>query len=459
MKAWKIISGVVSICFSLITLYAEFMNEIARSATDGYVFLWGLGACLLVLVGGTVAVSTSNSKSVASFVALAVLYGAATVLDICIGVWTSTGTAQFSSDFMLWGVWDLICALIALMSAATIGSRNRYVSDDDQMTCEANNTYYVPKKTSKKRTGLNTVLTLVVIVAILFVALYAIGDNESETASSDTSSTLSSTTTLSTASSSTTRSTATPKPTEDPAASIENPVVYDENGITITATAVNDDSIDFTIVNDADFDLYVQLSYLVVNGASATGAMWCDVATGKKANTTLYFTDLDYLNITEIVSAEVMYGYILNTDTDEIVDYLDFSLTTTKADAYKQSFDIYGDALYDDGDYAVYGSFFGSTPVVLIENNTDSAIYVLFDNVSVSDIMISPYTTSGVPVYPGTVRAFELGLYSSNLAEAGLEKSDVDNISFAVEFNRYTQGSFSTADDLYQTEELTITKD
>ncbi|MCD8117827.1 MAG: hypothetical protein LUE21_12115 [Oscillospiraceae bacterium] len=458
MKVWKIISGVVSIFFSLITLYAEFMNEIARSATDGYVFLWGLGACLLVLVGGTVAVSTSNSKSVVSCAWTVVLYGAAMILDICIGVWTNNGNAQFSSDFMLWCIWNLICMMVAVISIATTVSQSQQLEENSSQTISSHdNTYHTNSNASVKRPGLINAVTVLCVIVVALVFFATRGKNDSEVADSGrTSSAVSSTVESSSA---TTRPTSTTKPTEAPAASIETPVVYDENGITITATAINDDSIDFTIVNDADFDIYVQFSYLVVNGASATGVMWCDVATGKKANTTLYFTDLDYLNITEIVSAELMYGYILNTDTDEVVDYLDFSLTTTKADSYKQSFDIYGDALYDDGDYAVYGSFFGSTPVVLIENDTDSAIYVHFDNVSVSGVMVYPYTTSGTPVYPGTVRAFELGLYSSNLAEAGLEKNDVDNISFAVEFNRYTQGSVSTADDLYQTEELTITKD
>ena len=156
--------------------------------------------------------------------------------------------------------------------------------------------------------------------------------------------------------------------TEEPevtVATIESTVLVDQDGIVITAQELVEDSIWGTgikllIENNSSENQIIQCDYAVVNNFMMTSLLFsADVAAGKKANETLYFSDtvMEGANISTITDMSfVFYSMSPNTyqrgfTTEEV------SISTSASGSYEQPIPDEGKELYNQNGIRIVGSY------------------------------------------------------------------------------------------------------
>ena len=111
MKTWKLVAGILGIVFCMIVLFqscaAGMVNTLDESSDAGGSA--GLLVALLMLAGGIVSVAVRNSEKRGGDIALIVVF----VLAALIGF----SNAAVYQDLVIWSVWCLINAGLALISA------------------------------------------------------------------------------------------------------------------------------------------------------------------------------------------------------------------------------------------------------------------------------------------------------------------------------------------------------
>ena len=109
MKIWKLVSGILSIVFSLIALVQSgavgLVSAVEKSGDSGGSI--GLFVAVLMLTAGIVSICVRKGGK-GGAIALFILFGLAALMGL-----TSTG---IFADLKVWGGWCLICAIIGLLS-------------------------------------------------------------------------------------------------------------------------------------------------------------------------------------------------------------------------------------------------------------------------------------------------------------------------------------------------------
>ena len=109
MKTWKLVSGILSIMFSIMMLYdIDYLRRIyALTDQDSTSLAFGFLASLVLLACGIVSISVKNSKDNGGNVALIIMFGICILIGRSMSVFTDT---------FLWMTWCAVCAGIALAS-------------------------------------------------------------------------------------------------------------------------------------------------------------------------------------------------------------------------------------------------------------------------------------------------------------------------------------------------------
>lgn len=246
-------------------------------------------------------------------------------------------------------------------------------------------------------------------------------------------------------------------PSTSTTVSITKQVIYDKDGVTITATGISNTitktEITLLVENNTDKNIAVGCSDFVVNGITVDGYMHIEVAAGKKANgeLSLYNDSLEIAGIKTISTVKTFDAYISDTDTYHKIEYISLSVNTS-ATGHPQSIDDSGVVLFSqDGITAIAkyisDGLMGKTMIVLVKNNSGQDIIVQADNVSVNGYTLSVLQSDNIP--NGSVRFCELYLSNSRLEENGIET--IDTITFALEIS-----NASTWDALFKTDELEV---
>ena len=109
MKTWKVVSGILSVILFFVVLFqscaAGVVNSIeANGGTSGSA---GVLVGILLLAGGIVSICVRKAEGKGGDIALIILFGLAAV----------TGFAGYGnySDLVIWAVWCLINAALALV--------------------------------------------------------------------------------------------------------------------------------------------------------------------------------------------------------------------------------------------------------------------------------------------------------------------------------------------------------
>lgn len=218
------------------------------------------------------------------------------------------------------------------------------------------------------------------------------------------------------------------------AATIESTVLVDQDGIVITAQELVEDpimgtGIQLLIENNSSENQIIQCDYAVVNNFMMPSLLFsADVAAGKKATETLYFTDsvMEGADISTITDLSFAF-YSVNPDTyQRLFTAPEVSLSTSASGSYEQPVPDEGKELCNQDGIRIVGSYvdentlWGAGIVLFIENTSDADIVITCDHMSINGFMVTPYFSD--LVNSGRMSLSNITILSSDLEANGIEK-------------------------------------
>lgn len=246
-------------------------------------------------------------------------------------------------------------------------------------------------------------------------------------------------------------------------AEIDEQVIYNRNGIVVTALRLDSNvlfgaELSLLIENNSDADICVQVIDTSVNDFMVQHILSETVLAGKKSNTTmgLLASDIKASDIKTIATIEFTLHFI---DPETYMDLFDsdpITINTSAADTFTQEIDKDGDLLLDkDGLTIIYkgmncDALIGTNLSFLIVNNSSDSYIVQAGSTSVNGFMVTSLMSSEVPNGKNSVT--ELLITSSSLEENGIEK--ISEIEFILKI--IDSKTFMT---LYETDSITISAD
>ena len=242
-----------------------------------------------------------------------------------------------------------------------------------------------------------------------------------------------------------TQSTTTPtqpstKPAEPEKITLQETVIYDDQGIKITVKELlagwSGPELKVLVENNTTHNIVFSGSEFIVNGVTISGHAYIDVAAGKKTNDTITIYD-DDLEVAGIQSLATIQGMDFRVyDSDSYVDLFDvaFTLTTSIAGTHAQNIDDSGDVLFEKSEVTViakklHEDWLGYTVVLFVRNDTGKEIIVNADDISVNGFTITGWLYDHV--YANSVRFCEITISSSSLAENDIEK--IETVTFTID--------------------------
>lgn len=185
----------------------------------------------------------------------------------------------------------------------------------------------------------------------------------------------------------------------DEEVTIAETVLYEADGIKVTAKSLADGllgtEVKLLIENDSSKNILITSSSVSANGyMMPTAALYAEVAAGKKANEslTLMSSELDQCGI-ETLAEMQFYLQIQDPETWETIKTTSLITLATSATGYTQPVDDSGDVLYNENGYKVVCKglkqdiIWDGTVVFYMENNSNKAVSIYAENVSVNGFM------------------------------------------------------------------------
>ena len=237
--------------------------------------------------------------------------------------------------------------------------------------------------------------------------------------------------------------------------SIEEQVILDEQGVKITAKALDKNdvmgpAIKLLIENESGHDVTVQTRNASVNGYMVDTMLSADVVNGKKSNESLVFSsgDLKNAGISTIADMEFSFHVFETSSWKDIFDSDQIQIKTYAADTYEYAFDDSGEVAYEgDGIKVVIkglnteDSILGPGLVIYISNESDNAITVQARDVSVNGFMLDP-------IFSSEVMAGKHALDSVTFMSSQLTDNDIENIEdIELSFHIFDTKSWDTIKD------------
>lgn len=224
---------------------------------------------------------------------------------------------------------------------------------------------------------------------------------------------------------------------------IDETVVFDDEGIKITAKEYVTDSlwgdgIKFLIENDTEQNITVGVTALIVNDYMISDLFVADVAAGKKTNETMNLSssDLKAAGIETIGQIEV-YFHIYDSDSwDDIASADCITLKTSLYDQMDTTVDDEGQVLYEEDGIKIVGkfvdekSFWGTAVLLYIENDYGENIIVQTDNFSINGFTLDAYFSS--TVYDGKKAYDNITVFSSDLEENDITSVEEISLTFKI---------------------------
>ena len=232
-------------------------------------------------------------------------------------------------------------------------------------------------------------------------------------------------------------------------------VLFDQDGIRITATDLSTDSLfgpelNLLVENDSAQNIVVQPNYCMVNGYMMDGLLSADVAAGKKANDTLDFLSnaLARCGIETITDIELDLVVSDGDSWQTLYETGPVILQTSAAGQYTQTYDDSGEEIYNQNGIRVVAKsvnddLFGMGIKFYLENNTDKAVIINADNVSVNGYMMTDLFYSDLA--PRSHAVDTLTLLGSELEDNHIDTITDAELSLQITDADYYQTIDSTA--------------
>lgn len=232
--------------------------------------------------------------------------------------------------------------------------------------------------------------------------------------------------------------------------SIDEQVLFEYNGIKLTAISIEEDwlgpQLKILIENESDKNISVSLEGIAVNDCMVSAWLYEDVGTGKKSNATfdIWSTKLSDAGITNIGKIDMYFRIVDSDNFDEIYESGEIELLTSLYDVMDVEIDDIGEEMVNQSGVKIVGKgvsndlIWGDGVVVYIENNTDRNIVVTTDDLSVNGYMVTGFLYQSVR--PGKKAIESIILSSSDLEDNGIESIEELSLSFEI----YDEDNFHT---------------
>lgn len=231
--------------------------------------------------------------------------------------------------------------------------------------------------------------------------------------------------------------------TDDPATTINEQIIVDQDGIKITAIEyvydqIWGEGIKLLIENNTDVNIRVRCNTVIVNNYMFSGLFSEVVASGKKSNAKLYLysSELKSSGITNVGKIE-MYFTVLNSDTYKTIFEPDVvTVQTSKFNNMDIKPNDDGLELYNENGIRIVGKFvdsdsiWGTSILLYLENSTDKNIRVSCENISVNGYMVTGYLYCDI--YAGKMAIDTIDIFSSDLEENNIESIEDIELSFHI---------------------------
>ena len=233
--------------------------------------------------------------------------------------------------------------------------------------------------------------------------------------------------------------------------SIKEQILFEQDGIVVTAKeyvtdSIWGDGIKLLIENNSDKDVTVGCNALIVNNYMISDLFVSGVAAGKKANEVMYLSseELEAAGIESVGQIEV-YFHVYDTDTYDTLFNTESVMIQTSEYAHMDTTpnDV-GTELYNADGIRIVGktvdenSFWGTAILLYCENNSGRSVSISVEEMSVNGFMMNPLFTT--TIYDGKMSVEDITVFSSDLEENGIEKiEDVE-----LKFHIYDADSYDT---------------
>lgn len=234
---------------------------------------------------------------------------------------------------------------------------------------------------------------------------------------------------------------------------IDEQVVVDQDGIKITATEYTTDSIwgdgiKLLVENNSDTDYTVGCDALIVNDYMITDLFVSEIASGKKANETMYLSSsaLKAAGIDNVGKIE-MYFHAYDSNIDFVFQNVYSEIQTSAYADMDTTPNDAGMELYNENGIKIVGktvdenSFWGTAILLYCENTSGKNVGISVDDMSINGFMMSPFFAT--TVYDGKKSIDEITVFSSDLEENGIEKIEEVELKFHI----YDNDSYNTIAD------------
>ena len=235
---------------------------------------------------------------------------------------------------------------------------------------------------------------------------------------------------------------------------IEEQVLFEQDGIVVTAQEyVTDniwgDGIKLLLENNSDKTVTVSCKALIVNNYMISDLFVSEVAAGKKANEVMYLSSsaLKAAGIESVGQVEIYFHVYDSNSYDTLFDTDCVTIQTSAYANMDTTPDDAGTELYNDNGVRIVGktvdenSFWGTSILLYCENNSGKNVGITVEEMSINGFMMNPlFSTS---VYDGKMSIDDVTIFSSDLEENGIETIEEVELKFHI----YDADSYSTIAD------------
>ncbi len=224
---------------------------------------------------------------------------------------------------------------------------------------------------------------------------------------------------------------------------IDEQVLFEKDGLKVTATEYKTDDIwgdgiNLLIENNSNQSIGLGCTALIVNDYMIFDLFSETVAAGKKSNEMMYLSsdDLEAAGIDSVGKIEI-YFHTFNPDTYMTIDRMDcVTIKTSAYDSYDTTPNDAGQELFNSngikivGKYVDENSFWGAGVLLYIENNSGQNIIVQCEDMSINGFMVTPVFSADV--YDGKKAIDDITILSSDLEENNITSVDDIELVFKI---------------------------
>lgn len=224
---------------------------------------------------------------------------------------------------------------------------------------------------------------------------------------------------------------------------IEEQVLFEQEGIKVTAQeyvadSIWGDGIKLLLENNSDKTVTVGCNALIVNNYMISDLFVSEIAAGKKDNEVMYLSSSE-LKAAGIESVGQIEAYFHVYESDSYDNIFDTDCITIKTSEYANMDTTPADAgteLYNADGIRIVGktvdenSFWGTAILLYCENNSGKNVGINVDEMSINGFMMEPLFST--TLYDGKMSIDDITVFSSDLEENGIESIEDVELKFHI---------------------------